>query len=254
MNTWVVSDYWEMTKRSLRHIRHDPEQLTNVTLQPVLIVVVADVLLGGAIKTVTNGSYINYVMPGIFIVAVAFAAITTTTSVASDMLEGVIDRFRTLPIATSSVIAGHVIADLVRSLIGLAAAVAAGYIAGFRPRAGLGGWLAAIAVILLVALAMSWLAALIGLLGKSPEVAQQLGAVIIIPVFFSGALVPATTMPPWLRVVTANQPITEAIDTLHALLADQPAGRHLWLTLIEFAVIIAVAFALTTALFKRTAG
>ena len=254
MNTWVVSDYWEMTKRSLRHIRHDPEQLTNVTLQPVLIVVVADVLLGGAIKTVTNGSYINYVMPGIFIVAVAFAAITTTTSVASDMLEGVIDRFRTLPIATSSVITGHVIADLVRSLIGLAAAVAAGYIAGFRPRAGLGGWLAAIAVILLVALAMSWLAALIGLLGKSPEVAQQLGAVIIIPVFFSGALVPATTMPPWLRVVTANQPITEAIDTLHALLADQPAGRHLWLTLIEFAVIIAVAFALTTALFKRTAG
>jgi ABC-2 type transport system permease protein len=254
VNTWVVSDYWEMTKRSLRHIRHDPEQLTNVTLQPVLIVVVADVLLGGAIKTVTNGSYINYVMPGIFIVAVAFAAITTTTSVASDMLEGVIDRFRTLPIATSSVIAGHVIADLVRSLIGLAAAVAAGYIAGFRPRAGLGGWLAAIAVILLVALAMSWLAALIGLLGKSPEVAQQLGAVIIIPVFFSGALVPATTMPPWLRVVTANQPITEAIDTLHALLADQPAGRHLWLTLIEFAVIIAVAFALTTALFKRTAG
>ena len=254
MNTWVVSDYWEMTKRSLRHIRHDPEQLTNVTLQPVLIVVVADVLLGGAIKTVTNGSYINYVMPGIFIVAVAFAAITTTTGVASDMLEGVIDRFRTLPIATSSVITGHVIADLVRSLIGLAAAVAAGYIAGFRPRAGLGGWLAAIAVILLVALAMSWLAALIGLLGKSPEVAQQLGAVIIIPVFFSGALVPATTMPPWLRVVTANQPITEAIDTLHALLADQPAGRHLWLTLIEFAVIIAVAFALTTALFKRTAG
>jgi ABC-2 type transport system permease protein len=254
VNTWVVSDYWEMTKRSLRHIRHDPEQLTNVTLQPVLIVVVADVLLGGAIKTVTNGSYINYVMPGIFIVAVAFAAITTTTGVASDMLEGVIDRFRTLPIATSSVITGHVIADLVRSLIGLAAAVAAGYIAGFRPRAGLGGWLAAIAVILLVALAMSWLAALIGLLGKSPEVAQQLGAVIIIPVFFSGALVPATTMPPWLRVVTANQPITEAIDTLHALLADQPAGRHLWLTLIEFAVIIAVAFALTTALFKRTAG
>ncbi|HEY1626769.1 MAG TPA: ABC transporter permease, partial [Streptosporangiaceae bacterium] len=125
----------------------------------------------------------------------------------------------------SSVITGHVIADLVRSLAGLAAAGAAGYMAGFRPRAGLGGWLAAVAVLLLVALALSWLAALIGLLGKSPEVAQQLGAVIIIPVFFSGALVPASTMPAWLRVVTANQPITQAIDTLHALLAGQPAGR-----------------------------
>jgi ABC-2 type transport system permease protein len=253
MNAWAVVDYWEMTKRSLRHIRHDPEQLVNVTVQPVLIVVLMDVLFGGAIKTVTSGSYINYVMPGIFVVAVAFAAVTTTTSVAADMLEGVIDRFRTLPIAKSSVITGHVVADLVRSLIGVAAAVAAGLVAGFRPRAGLGGWLAAIAVILLVALALSWFAALIGLLGKSLEVAQQLAAVIIIPVFFSGALVPAATMPPWLRVVTANQPITEAIDTLRALLAGQPAGQHLWLTLTEFAGIVVVAFALTTILFKRTA-
>jgi ABC-2 type transport system permease protein len=254
VNTWVVVDYWEMTKRSLRHIRHDPEQLANVTLQPVLIVVLMDIVFGGAIKTVTSGSYINYVMPGIFVVAVAFAAITTTTSVAADMLEGVIDRFRTLPIAKSAVIAGHVIADLVRSLIGLAATVAAGYVAGFRPQAGVSGWLAAIAVLLLVSLALSWLAALIGLLGKSPEVAQQLGAVIIIPVFFSGALVPASTMPPWLRVVTANQPITEAIDTLHALLSGQPAGQHLWLTLSEFAGIIVVAFTLTTVLFKRIAS
>ena len=79
------------------------------------------------------------------------------------------------------------------------------------------------------------------------------GAVIIIPVFFSGALVPASTMPPWLRVVTANQPITEAIDTMHALLSGQPAGQHLWLTLSEFAGIIVVAFTLTTVLFKRTA-
>jgi ABC-2 type transport system permease protein len=253
VNTWAVVDYWEMTKRSLRHIRHDPEQLVNVTVQPVLIVVLMDVLFGGAIKKVTSGSYIDYVMPGIFIVAVAFAAVTTTTSVAADRLEGVVDRFRTLPIAKSSMITGHVVADLVRSLIGLAAAVAAGFVAGFRPRAGLGGWLAAIAVILLVALALSWLAALIGLLGKSLEVAQQLAAVIIIPVFFSGALVPAATMPAWLRVVTANQPVTEAIDTLRALLAGQPAGGHLLLTLTEFAGIIVVAFALTTVLFKRTA-
>ena len=112
---WVASDYWEMAKRSLRHIRHDPEQLTNVTLQPVLIVLVADLLLGGAINTGTHGSYINFVMPGILVVAAAFAAITTTISVAADMLEGVIDRFRTLPMAKSAVITGHVIADLARA-------------------------------------------------------------------------------------------------------------------------------------------
>jgi ABC-2 type transport system permease protein len=249
---WVASDYWEMVKRSLRHIRHDPEQLANVTLQPVLIVVLTDIVFGGAIKTGTRGSYVEFVMPGIFVVAVAFAAVTTATSVAADMLEGIIDRFRTLPIAKSSVITGHVIADLVRGLVGIAVAVAAGYAAGFRPSASLGGWLAAIGVLLLVALALCWLAALIGVIGKSLEVTQQLAAVIIVPVFFSSALVPTATMPSWLRVVTANQPMTQAINTVRALLAEQQAGHYLWPTLTEFAGIIVVTFTLTTVLFKRT--
>ncbi len=251
---WAASDYWEMAKRSLRHIRHDPEQLINVTLQPVLIVVLADFLFGGAINTGAHGSYINFVMPGIFVVAAAFAAVTTTISVAADMGEGVIDRFRTLPMAKSAVITGHLIADLGRGLLGLAVTIAAGYAVGFRPSAGISGWAAAVAVFLLVTLALSLLATLIGLLGKSVEVAQQLAAIIIIPVFFSSALVPAGTMPPWLRVVTANQPMTQAVDTLRALLANQPPSSHLWLTLTEFGGIIVVAFTLAAVLFRRTAN
>ncbi len=248
---WAVSDHWEMAKRSLRHIRHDPEQLANVTLQPALIVVLMTFLFGGAIKTGTHGGYINFAMPGIFVVIAAFAAVTTTTSVAADMLEGVVDRFRTLPMAKSSVIAGHVIADFARSLIGLAVTIGVGYAVGFRPSAGIGGWVMAIAVILLVTLTLSWLAALIGLVGQSLEAAQQLAAIIIIPVFFSSAFVPTATMPSWLRVVTANQPMTQAIDALRALLAGQPPGDHLWLTLAEFAGITVIACALATALFKR---
>jgi ABC-2 type transport system permease protein len=251
---WVASDYWEMAKRSLRHIRHDPEQLANVTLQPVLIVLVADVLLGGAINTGTHGSYINFVMPGILVVAAAFAAVTTTVSVAADMLEGVMDRFRALPMAKSAVITGHLIADLARSLLGLAVAIAAGYAVGFRPAAGIRGWAAAVAVFLLVTLALSLLAALIGLIGKSVEVAQQLGAIIIIPIFFSSALVPTGTMTSWLRVVTANQPVTQAVDTIRALLLNQPPGNHIWLTLTEFGGIIVVAFTLAAIMFKRTAS
>ena len=251
---WMASDYWEMTKRSLRHIRHDPEQLINVTVQPVVIVVLADFLFGGAIKTGTHGNYINFVMPGIFAVAAAFAAVTTTISVAADMGEGVIDRFRTLPMAKSAVITGHVIADLARGLAGLAVTIAAGYAVGFRPSARIGGWATAAAIFLLVTLALSLLAALIGLLGKSVEVAQQLAAIIIIPVFFSSALVPAGTMPPWLRVVTANQPMTQAVDTLRALPVNQPPGSRLWLTLTEFGGIVVVAFTLATILFRRTAS
>jgi ABC-2 type transport system permease protein len=249
---WVVSDYWEMTKRSLRHIRHDPEQLGNVTVTPVLLVVLMKYLFGGAITTGTiGGSYINFAMPGIFVAAAAFAAVTTSVSVAADMHEGVIDRFRTLPIAKSSVITGHVIADLARCFIGLAVTIGAGYATGFRPAAGPGRWVMAVAVILLVTFTLSWLAALLGLAGRSVEGAQQLGAIVVIPVFLSSALVPAGTMPPWLRVFTGNQPITQAIDTLRALLAGQPPADHLWLTITEFAGVIVIAIALTTALFRR---
>ena len=250
---WAASDYWEMAKRSLRHIRHDPEQLGNVTITPVILVLLMRFLFGGAINTGTHGTYINFAMPGIFVAAAAFAAATTAISVAADMHEGVIDRFRTLPIAKGSVITGHVIADLARSLIGVAVTVGVGYATGFRPSAGIGGWAAAVGVILLVTLALSWLAALMGLVGGSVEVAQQLGAIVVIPVFLSSALVPAATMPSWLRVITANQPFTQAIDTLRALLAGQPPGTHLWLAAAEFAGIIAAAFTLTTVLFRRAA-
>jgi ABC-2 type transport system permease protein len=155
--------------------------------------------------------------------------------------------------AKSAVITGHVIADLARSLVGLAVAIAAGYAVGFRPAAGPGGWAATVAVFLLVTLALSLLAALIGLLGQSVEVAQQLAAVIIIPIFFSSAFVPAATMPSWLQVVTANQPVTQPVDTLRALLLNQRPGTHLWLTLIEFGALIVIAFTLAAVLFKRTA-
>ncbi len=251
--TWTMSDYWEMAKRSLRHIRHDPEQLGNVTITPVMLVVLMRFLFGGAINTGTHSSYINFAMPGIFVAAAAFAAVTTAISVAADMHEGVMDRFRTLPIAKSSVVTGHVIADLARSLIGVTVTVGVGYAAGFRPSAGLGNWAAAVGVILLVTFALSWLAALIGLLGRSVEVAQQLAAIVVIPVFLSSALVPAATMPSWLRVVTANQPVSQAIDSLRSLLSGQPPGSHLWLAIVEFAGVIAVAATVASALFRRAA-
>jgi ABC-2 type transport system permease protein len=250
---WAASDYWEMAKRSLRHIRHDPEQLGNVTITPVILVLLMRFLFGGAINTGTHGSYINFAMPGIFVAAAAFAAATTAISVAADMHEGVIDRFRTLPIAKGSVITGHVIADLARSLIGVAVTVGVGFATGFRPSAGIGDWAAAVCVILIVTLALSWLAALMGLVGGSVEVAQQLGAIVVIPVFLSSALVPAATMPSWLRVITANQPFTQAIDTLRALLAGQPPGSHLWLAAAEFGGVIAAACMLAAVLFRRAA-
>jgi ABC-2 type transport system permease protein len=210
---WVLSDYFEMVKRNLRHIANDPEQLVTVTLQPVLTLAIMDFFLGGAIQAGTRQNYLDFVLPGIFIVMAGFAAVTTALGVASDMLQGVVDRFRS--------------------------------------PAGAGAWAAAIGMTLLAASALSWIAAVIGLLGKSVEVVQQVAALVIIPVFLSSALVPTGTMPAWLRVVAANQPLSQAIDCIRALLAGAPPGDRLWLALAELAGIIAIAFALQTVLFKR---
>jgi ABC-2 type transport system permease protein len=248
---WVLSDYLEMVKRSLRHIANDPEQLVTVTLQPVLTLVIMRFLIGGAIQAGTRQNYLDFVLPGIFIVMAGFAAVTTALSVASDMQQGVVDRFRTLPMAKSAVVAGHVISDLPRALTGLAVTIGVGVLIGFRSHAGPGAWAAAIGMTLLATFTLSWIAAVIGLLGTSIEVTQQVAALVIIPVFLSNALVPTGTMPAWLGAIAANQPLSQAIECIRAFLAETPAGDHLGLALAELAGIIVIAIAAETALFKR---
>lgn len=248
---WVLSDYSEMVKRSLRHVAADPDQLVTVTLQPVLTLALMYFFLGGAIQAGTRQNYLDYLTPGVFIVMAGFAAITTATSVASDLLQGVVDRFRTLPMAKSAVVAGHVISDLPRSLIGLAVTVAAALLFGFRSPASPGAWAAVIGIVLLVTFTLSWVAAVIGLLGTSLEVVQQVSAVIVIPVFLSNTLVPTDTMPAWLRVVAANQPLSQAADSIRALLAGAPLGDHLWLALVELVGVSVIAFSAAALLFRR---
>src|SRR5262249_8720095 len=158
-----------------------------------------------------------------------------------------------LPIASSPVVTGPVLSDLPRAAIGLAVTIGVGVLFGFRSSAGIGAWAAAIGLTLLVTFALSWVAAVIGLLGRSLEVVQQLAAVIILPVFLSNALVPTDTLPDWLRGVVANQPISQATDAIRALLSNQPVGDHLALALIELAAIAVLAFIIATLLFNRAA-
>lgn len=248
---WILSDYYEMVKRSLRHIGGDPEQLVTVTLQPVLTLALMHFFLGGAIQAGTKQDYLDFLLPGVFLVMAGFSAITTATGVAADLLQGVVDRFRTLPMAKPAVVAGHVVSDLFRSLIGLAVTIGAGLLVGFRSPAGVGAWAAAVGVVLLTTFALSWIAAVIGLLGTSLEVVQQVSAVVIVPVFLSNALVPTGTMPAWLRVFAANQPLSQAADGIRALLSNGPLGEHLWLAAAELLGIAALAFAAAALLFRR---
>lgn len=247
---WVFSGVLQMTKRALQHIRHDPDQLVSVTLQPVLLVVMFRYLFGGAITTGSNESYINFLMAGIFIETAALTATSTATAVAVDMLSGAMDRFRVLPVADSAVLAGHVIANLARATVGMAVMVGVGYAVGFRPEAGVGGWVGAVALTFLITFGLSWVAACIGLLGRSPEAVGQFSMILILPIFFSSAFVPTATMPGWLRVVADNQPMTHATDAVRALLLNQPVGDHVTATLLWFCGLTVVCVAGAGALFK----
>jgi ABC-2 type transport system permease protein len=250
---WAISDSWELVKRSLRHIRNDPDQLVGVAVQPVVLVLLFRFFLGGAIHIGGGETYINFLMGGIFIETAALTAMTTGTSVAADMTLGIIDRFRSLPMFTSSVLIGHVIADLVRSAVGIAVMVLVGLAVGFRPSAGVGGWSAAIGITLLVTFSLSWCAAVIGLLGRSVEVVQQLGLLLFLPILASSAFVPTSTLAAPLQAFANDQPFTQAIDSVRALLLHQDPGDHLWLAMGWWVGIAVVAFAFASWLFQRRA-
>ncbi|HEY3868688.1 MAG TPA: ABC transporter permease [Actinocrinis sp.] len=247
---WALSDIWELTKRSLLHIRQDPDQLVSVTVQPVILVVLLRYMFGGAIDTGGGESYINFLMAGVFIETAALTATSTSTAVAVDLRSGATDRFRSLPMVTSAVPAGQVIADLARSVVGMAVMVGLGLAVGFRPHAGVSGWLGAIGLTLLVTFALSWIAACLGMLGGSVEAVQQFGLVLIIPILFSSAFVPTRTMPGWLRVVADNQPMTHAIDAVRALLLGQPTGGQVQATLLWFCGLTVAAVAMAGYLFR----
>jgi ABC-2 type transport system permease protein len=248
---WVTVDSWELVKRSLRHIRNDPDQLVGVAVQPVVLVLLFRYFLGGAIHIGGGESYINFLMGGIFIETAALTAMTTGTSIAADMTLGIIDRFRSLPMFPSAVLIGHVVADLVRSALGLIVMVLVGLAVGFRPSAGAGGWAAAIAITLLVTFALSWVSAVIGMLGRSVEVVQQLGLVLFLPILASSAFVPTSSFPGPLRTFANDQPFTQAIEAVRALLLHQDPSDHVWLALVWFLAITVAAFAVASWLFRR---
>lgn len=247
---WVFRDTCILITRSLKHIKHEPDQLAGAVFQPVLLIVMFKFLFGGAINTGDHQSYINFVIAGVVIENAALTAITTSTSVATDMLTGVIDRFRALPMHKSAILIGHVVATLFSVLVSTAVMVGAGFIFGFRSHADLADWFGAIGLTMLVTFGLSWTAVLIGLIGKSVEAVQQFGMILILPIIVSSAFVPTQSMPGWLQVFANNQPMTQAIDAVRALLVGQPVGNHVWLTFVWFTVIIVATYITSSWLFK----
>jgi ABC-2 type transport system permease protein len=238
-----------MIVRALRLSLRNVDGLITALALPVMLMVMFVYFFGGAIHV--GGRYIDYVVPGVLMVCAGFGAGTTAVTVSSDLAGGIVDRFRSLDVRPRSLLAGHVVASVGRNLASAALAVAVAFAIGFSPGAGVGYWLAAVALLALFILALSWLAAAIGVLVRSPEGAQGITFLISFLPYPSSAFVPIHTMPSWLQGFARHQPVTAVIDSLRALLAGHAPGSAAVTAVAWSLGIIAVSVLCSGVLFGR---
>jgi ABC-2 type transport system permease protein/oleandomycin transport system permease protein len=215
---WAVSDIRTVTWRNLMHIVRVPEAFFFSALQPIMFVLLFRFVFAGAISA-PGGSYVNYLMPGIFVQTVCFGAVSTAIGLSEDLHSGMLERFRALPMSRSAVLGGRTTADLVRNGFVIVLMTVVGLIVGFRPQAAPLDYLMACLVMLLFAYSLMWGFAVIGLTAPTAETAQLMSFPVLFPLTFcSSAFVPVQTMPGWLQPFAANQPVSQAVDAARYLM------------------------------------
>lgn len=248
---WALSDTWQMVRRNLRHIPRSPELLLDVTVQPVIFVLLFVYIFGGAID-VPGMSYVNHLMAGILAQTLIFACMTSGIGLAYDLQKGLIDRFRSLPMSRSAVVAGRTLTDLLRGILAVVIMFVVGLAVGFRPEGNALDWLIGIGLLLLFSFAFSWIGVTIGMAVRTPEAVQAALFVFVFPLTFaSSAFVPVDTMPSWLQGFTKNQPLSKVIDMLRNVFLGQPYGDDALWTLVWSMLLIAIFFPLAIALYKK---
>lgn len=250
----AIADSLIMIRRSSLHIIRNTDQLLGTFFQPIMFLVLFAAVFGGAIEmALPEGvSYLDYLMAGIIVQTVAFGSTTTAIAVCSDLQKGIMDRFRSLPMNNLAVLSGHVISDLFRNGISTIVMIIAGLIIGFRSEASVGDWLLIAFLLGLFTLAFSWVAAIMGVLAKSVEGVQWLTFIIIFPLTFaSSAFVPTEGMNSVLKAFAENQPITQIIEAVRALILGNPTGDYVWTSIAWCVGVLIIAIPLAAWLFKR---
>ena len=247
----AVANSLTLSGRSLRQLSRRVDALLISIILPVVILLLFVFVFGGAIDT--GGAYVNYVIPGIILLCAGFGSAMTATTVSVDMTGGMVDRLRTMPIASGAVVVGHVVASLARNAVATAIVIAIAVLIGFRPSAGPLEWLAAAGVIALFVLAISALAAFIGLIAPSPESADAFSFAILFLPYVSSAFVPTDTMPSVLQGFAAHQPVTPIIETLRGLLTGTPIGSAAVVAVAWCLGILLVSVAAAAVVFRRRA-
>lgn len=237
---WNINDTLVMTQRNLVYYTRQPQLVVFATIQPIMFVLLFAFVFGGAINT-PNGDYINFLLPGIIVQTVVFGSTQTTVGLADDLSKGMVDRFRSLPMARSAVLAGRTLADSIRGVFTICIMLAVGTLIGFRMQDGIINGVLAIGLAALFGFAFTWIAALVGLLVKDPETAQVAGFIWVFPlVFASSIFVPTETMPDWLQGFAENQPISVIATTVRDLFLGTNNGDVL--TSLMWIAILLVIF------------
>ena len=254
---YTVSDAATMLRRSLRHMLRYPSLTFFVVGIPVVLMLLFVYVFGGTMGAGLGGAssgraeYLRYVVPGIIVLTVATAAQGTAISIAMDMTEGIISRFRTMAISRASVLTGHVVGSMIQTMIGIAAVIGAALLLGFRPAAGPAGWIGAIGVLAMTALALIWLCVALGMVTKSVEAASNLPMPLMLLPFLGSGFVPTASMPAGMRWFAEHQPFTPIIETLRGLLTGAPVGSSAAVAVAWCAGITLFGYLWARALYNR---
>jgi ABC-2 type transport system permease protein len=250
MTTHALSNTRVMLGRSMRHVTRSMDTIITVTIMPIAFMLLFVYVFGGAIQAGTD-NYVNYLMPGILLIAIASGVSYTAYRLFNDMQSGIFERFHSMPIARSSVLWGHVLTSLVSNAISVVVIVLVALLMGFRSSAGVLAWLAVAGILVLFTLALTWLAVIAGLSANSQDGAVAFSYPLIFLPFVSSAFVPTASMPGPVRAFAENQPVTSIVNTIRALFEQQPVGGEIWTALAWCAGLLFIAYAFAIAAYRR---
>jgi len=239
-----------MLGRSMRHIFRSLDTIITVTIMPIALMLLFVYVFGGAIQTGTD-KYVNYMLPGILLIAISSGIAYTAYRLFTDVQRGIFERFNSMPIAHSSVLWGHALTSLVSNAISIVVIIFVALIMGFRSSAGILSWLAVAGILGLFTMALTWVAAIAGLSAKTIDGASAFSYPIIFLPFISSAFVPTESMPFAVRVFAEHQPVTSIVEALRALLSGQPVGNDIWVAIAWCVGVMVVAYFFAMRAYKR---
>ncbi|WP_219836925.1 ABC transporter permease [Paenibacillus sp. R14(2021)] len=244
------SDLSVMLGRSMRHISRSMDTIISVTIMPIAMMLLFVYVFGGAIQTGAD-NYVNYLLPGILLIAIASGISYTAFRLFTDVQRGIFERFHSMPISRSTLLWGHVLTSLVSNAISVVVIIIVALIMGFRSPAGILSWLAVGGILAVFTLALTWVAAIAGLSAKSVDGASAFSYPIIFLPFISSAFVPTESMPKVVRAFAENQPVTSIVEAIRALLLNQPVGNDIWIALAWCVGILFAAYFIAMRVYKK---